>query len=167
MKGFRTFLLRGNIVELAVAVVMGVAFNNIVVAMVKDIITPLIGAAGGTPNFGGLEVIIGGSAVRYGLFLNAVIAFTIIAAVVYFLLVAPMSKLLAFAERKREATERDCPECLSVIPAEAARCKYCTAVLEPAAQKAPQKAAVPRLWRTKESANPRHGSRTATSYTES
>jgi large conductance mechanosensitive channel len=167
MKGFRRFLLRGNIVELAVAVVMGVAFNNIVQAMVKNIITPLIGAAGGTPNFGGLKVTVGGSAIRYGLFLNAVIAFTIIASVVYFLLVAPMSRLLAFAERKREATERDCPECLSVIPAKATRCKYCTAVLTPAAEPAAQKAAGPRLSLTKGSASPRRGSRRATSYTES
>jgi large conductance mechanosensitive channel len=163
MKGFRRFLLRGNIVELAVAVVMGVAFNNIVQAMVKNIITPLIGAAGGAPNFGGLKVTLGGSAIRYGLFLNAVIAFTIIASVVYFLLVAPMSRLLAFAERKREATERDCPECLSVIPAKATRCKYCTAVLTPAALEA----AVPRQSLIKGSANPRHGSHRATSYTES
>ena len=167
MKGFRRFLLRGNIVELAVAVVMGVAFNNIVQAMVKNIITPLIGAAGGTPHFGGLKVILHGSAIRYGLFLNAMIAFTIIASVVYFLLVAPMSRLLAFAERKREATERDCPECLSVIPAKATRCKYCTAVLAPSAQPAAKKAAVPRLSLTKGSASRRQGSHGATSYTES
>ncbi len=167
MKGFRTFLLRGNIVELAVAVVMGVAFNNIVQAMVKDIITPLIGAAGGAPNFGKLTFTLGGSAIKYGLFLNAVIAFTIIAAVVYFLLVAPMSRLLAFAERRREATERDCPECLSVIPAGATRCKYCTAVVAPVPQQAAQSTMIPRPSLTRRSANPRHGSRRPTSYTES
>ncbi|HEX5189288.1 MAG TPA: large conductance mechanosensitive channel protein MscL [Streptosporangiaceae bacterium] len=167
MKGFRRFLLRGNIVELAVAVVMGVAFNNIVQAMVRDIITPLIGAAGGTPNFGRLTVTLAGSAIRYGLFLNAVIAFTIIAAVVYFLLVAPMSRLLAFAERRREATERDCPECLSVIPSRATRCKYCTAAVAPAPQQATQKATLPRPSLTRRSVNPRHGSRQPTSYTES
>jgi large conductance mechanosensitive channel len=132
MKGFRAFLLRGNVVDLAVAVVMGVAFNNIVQAMVKDIITPLIAAAGGRANFSTLELTVGSTTVRYGLFLNAVIAFLIIAAVVYFLLVAPMAKLVAFAQRKREAAEKECPECLSVIPAKATRCKYCTAVLPPA-----------------------------------
>ena len=132
MKGFRAFLLRGNVVDLAVAVVMGVAFNNIVQAMVKDIITPLIAAAGGRADFSTLELTVGSTTVRYGLFLNAVIAFLIIATVVYFLLVAPMSKLLAFAQRKREAAEKECPECLSVIPAKATRCKYCTAVLPPA-----------------------------------
>lgn len=134
MKGFKTFLLRGNVVDLAVAVVMGVAFNAIVQALVKDIITPLIAAAGGTPNFGSLAFRAGGTTIRYGMFLNAVISFLIIAAVVYFLLVAPMSKLLAFAQRKKEATERDCPECLSVIPAKATRCMYCTAAVLPAAQ---------------------------------
>jgi large conductance mechanosensitive channel len=132
MKGFRAFLLRGNVVELAVAVVMGVAFNNIVQAMVKDIITPLISAAGGRADFSTLQLTVGSTTVRYGLFLNAVIAFLIIATVIYFLLVAPMGKLVAFAQRKREAAEKECPECLSVIPAKATRCKYCTAVLPPA-----------------------------------
>jgi large conductance mechanosensitive channel len=133
MKGFRTFLLRGNVIDLAVAVVMGVAFNNIVQSLVKDIITPLIAAAGGTPNLGSLNVTIGGTAISYGLFVNAVITFLIIAGVVYFLLVAPMAKLLAFAQRKKEATERECPECLSLIPARATRCKFCTAVIPPPA----------------------------------
>ena len=132
MKGFRAFLLRGNVVDLAVAVVMGVAFNNIVQAMVKDIITPLIAAAGGRADFSTLQLTVGTTTVRYGLFLNAVIAFLIIATVIYFLLVAPMGKLVAFAQRKREAAEKECPECLSVIPAKATRCKYCTAVLPPA-----------------------------------
>jgi large conductance mechanosensitive channel len=136
MKGFRAFLLRGNVVDLAVAVVMGVAFNNIVQAMVKDVITPLIAAAGGRPDFRTLQVTVGSSTVRYGLFLNAVIAFLIIATVLYLLLVAPMAKLVGFAQRKREATEKECPECLSMIPAKATRCKYCTAVLPPATRAA-------------------------------
>jgi large conductance mechanosensitive channel len=132
MKGFKTFLLRGNVVDLAVAVIMGVAFNNIVQALVKDVITPLIAAAGGRPDFGKLVLFVGSTKVRYGLFLNAVIAFLIVATVIYFLLVAPMGKLVSFAQRKQEATEKDCPECLSPIPAKATRCKYCTAVLPPA-----------------------------------
>jgi large conductance mechanosensitive channel len=136
MKGFRTFLLRGNVVDLAVAVVMGVAFNNIVQAMVRNIITPLIAAAGGRPDFGTLQVRIGSSTVRYGVFLNAVIAFLIIATVIYFLLVAPMAKFVAFAQRKREATEKECPECLSVVPANATRCMYCTAAMPPASPSA-------------------------------
>ena len=132
MKGFRAFLLRGNVVDLAVAVVMGVAFNNIVQALVKDVITPLFAAAGGRPDFSKLQLSVGSTTVRYGLFLNAVIAFLIIATVIYFLLMAPMAKLVSFAQRKKEAAEKDCPECLSMIPAKATRCKYCTAVLPPA-----------------------------------
>lgn len=133
MKGFRAFLLRGNVVDLAVAVVMGVAFNAVVQSLVKDMITPLIAAAGGKPNFAALKVTIGHTAISYGLFLNAVIAFLVVAAVVYFLLVAPLSKLLAFTQRGKEATERQCPECLSMIPAKATRCKFCTAVSPPPA----------------------------------
>jgi len=132
MKGFKTFLLRGNVVDLAVAVIMGVAFNNIVQALVKDVITPLFAAAGGRPDFRKLVLSVGSTNIKFGLFLNAVISFLIIATVIYFLLVAPMGKLIAFAQRKQEATERDCPECLSLIPAKATRCKYCTAVLPPA-----------------------------------
>jgi large conductance mechanosensitive channel len=133
MKGFRTFLLRGNVIDLAVAVVVGVAFNNIVQSLVKDIITPLIAAAGGAPNFGSLKFTIHGTAMSYGLFLNAVITFLIVASVVYFLLVAPVAKLTAFAQRNKEAAERECPECLSLIPARATRCKFCTAVIAPPA----------------------------------
>ena len=132
MKGFRTFLLRGNVIDLAVAVVMGVAFNDIVQAVVKYFITPLIAAAGGTPNFAKLEFVIGSSHFKYGLFLNAVISFVIIAAVVYFLIVAPMGKVIAFSQRNKEATEKQCPECISLIPVQATRCKYCTATLPPA-----------------------------------
>jgi large conductance mechanosensitive channel len=132
MKGFREFLMRSNVIDLAVAVVMGVAFNNIVQSLVKDIVTPLIAAAGGSPNFGSLQFTIGKSSIGYGLFLNAVIAFLIIAAVVYFLLVAPMAKIMAFAQRNKSAAERECPECLSTIPFSATRCKFCTASVPPA-----------------------------------
>ncbi|HYK33006.1 MAG TPA: large conductance mechanosensitive channel protein MscL [Streptosporangiaceae bacterium] len=132
MKGFRTFLLRGNLVDLAVAVVIGVAFTAVVQALVVNIITPLISAIAGQPSFGSLSVHIGKADFTYGLFLNALISFLIIAAVVYFLIVAPMAKLLAFVDRKKEATERECPECLSQIPIAAKRCKFCTAVVPPA-----------------------------------
>jgi large conductance mechanosensitive channel len=133
MKGFRTFLLRGNVIDLAVAVVMGVAFNNIVQAIVKYLITPLITAATGKANFSNLTFSVGKTAISYGQVINAVIAFLIIAAVVYFLLVAPMGKIISYSQRKKEATERECPECLSVIPSQATRCKYCTAVMPPPA----------------------------------
>jgi len=133
MKGFRTFLLRGNVIDLAVAVVMGVAFNNIVQAIVKYLITPLITAATGKTNFTNLTFLIGKMVISYGQVVNALIAFIIIAAVVYFLLVAPMGKLTAYVQRNKEATERECPECLSLIPAKATRCKFCTAVIPPPA----------------------------------
>lgn len=131
MKGFKTFLLRGNLVDLAVAVVIGVAFTAVVTALVNDIITPLISAIGGKPNFGALTVHVGKGVFAYGLFLNALISFAIIAAVVYFLIVAPMAKLLAVANRNKEAAERACPECLSQIPVGATRCKFCTATVPP------------------------------------
>lgn len=133
MKGFRAFLLRGNVIDLAVAVVMGVAFNAVVMALVNDIITPLIAAVAGKPNFGALAIGMGETHIRFGLFLNALISFLIIGAVVYFLIVTPAAKLLALTARKKEATERDCPECLSTIPAKATRCKFCTAIMPPAA----------------------------------
>ncbi len=131
MKGFRTFLFRGNVIDLAVAVVIGVAFNNIVHALVNDIITPLIAFAGGAPDFGQLKAHLGGSTLSYGLFLNAVISFLLISAVVYFLLVAPAAKVIAYTQRNKEATERSCPECLSTIPARATRCMYCTSPVPP------------------------------------
>ena len=132
MKGFRTFLLRGNLVDLAVAVVIGVAFNAVVQAFVTNIITPLISAIVGKPNFASLEVNIGKGHFTYGLFLNSLVSFLIIAAVVYFLIVAPMARVLAIMNRNKEATERACPECLSQIPIGATRCKFCTAVIPPA-----------------------------------
>ena len=131
MKGFRTFLFRGNLIDLAVAVVIGVAFNAIVQALVKYVITPLIAAAGGTPNFTALKANVGRTTIDYGLLLNAVISFIVIAAVVYFLIVAPAGKVMALSQRKKEATERECPECLSMIPVKATRCMYCTATVPP------------------------------------
>jgi large conductance mechanosensitive channel len=133
MKGFKAFLLRGNLVDLAVAVVIGVAFNAVVQALVADIITPLISAIGGKPDFSYLRLGVGRGVISYGLFLNALIGFVIIAAVVYFLIVLPIGKLVSLAERNKAATQRDCPECLSQIPVRATRCKFCTAVVSPPA----------------------------------
>ncbi len=136
MKGFRQFLLRGNLVDLAVAVVIGVAFNAVVQSFVKDIITPLISAIGHQPNFSSLSVHLGKANFTYGLFLNALISFLIISGVVYFLVVAPVAKLLSMFERKKEATERECPQCLSQIPVKAKRCMYCTSEVPPIAASA-------------------------------
>jgi large conductance mechanosensitive channel len=131
VKGFREFLTRGNLVELAVAVVIGTAFTAVVAAVVADLITPLIAAIGGKPDFNSLTFTINHSTFRYGAFFNALITFLIIAAVVYFLVVTPMAALLARMDRNKAATERDCPECLSSIPIAARRCKYCTAEVAP------------------------------------
>jgi large conductance mechanosensitive channel len=132
MSGFRKFLFRGNLIELAVAVVIGVAFNAVIQALIKDIITPLIGAIGGKPNFSNLTFVINKSHFFYGAFINALLSFAIIAAVVYYLLVAPATRLTARQEREKKITDRECPECLSKIPVAAKRCMYCTAPVPPA-----------------------------------
>jgi large conductance mechanosensitive channel len=131
LKGFRDFITRGNLIDLAVAVVIGTAFTAIVTAIVKDFITPLIGAFFGGKNnsFENLTFTVHGSKFAYGDLINAVVSFLIIAAVVYFLIVAPMAKLVLRLHGVKEATERDCPECLSSIPIAARRCKYCTVEL--------------------------------------
>jgi large conductance mechanosensitive channel len=131
MKGFRTFLMRGNLIELAVAVVIGTAFTAIVTAIVKDLITPLIAAIGGEPDFSRLRLTVNHSTFAYGDFFNALISFAIIAAVVYFLIVSPFARITARLTRNKVATERDCPECLSAIPLAATRCMYCTTAVPP------------------------------------
>jgi large conductance mechanosensitive channel len=125
-------MMRGNLIELAVAVVIGTAFTGMVTAIVADIITPLIAAIGGKPDFGALTFTVHNSEFKYGLLINAVVSFLIVAAVIYFLIVAPVEKLTTRLTRHKEATERDCPECLSSIPVAATRCRYCTAQIAPA-----------------------------------
>ena len=131
MSGFRKFLLRGNLIDLAVAVVIGVAFNAVIQALIADVVTPLIAAIGGKPSFSSLTFTVNKSQFHYGSFLNALISFVIIAAVVYYLIVSPAGRLSEVTARKKEATERECPECLSSIPTKAKRCMYCTADVPP------------------------------------
>jgi large conductance mechanosensitive channel len=131
VSGFKKFLLRGNLIDLAVAVVIGAAFGAIVTSLVKDLITPLIAAIGGQPDFSNLYFTVNKSKFAYGDFINALLSFLIIAAVIYFLIVAPVIKLTTRMARKQEATERQCPECLSEIPLRATRCMYCTAQVPP------------------------------------
>jgi large conductance mechanosensitive channel len=127
---FKTFLLRGNVVDLAVGVVVGVAFSGVVQSLVKDLITPLIAAIGAKPNFGDLAFTLNRSRFLYGDFINALLSFVIIAAVVFFLVVMPMNRLTRLTDRDKAPTPpatRECPECLSKIPVKARRCAYCTA----------------------------------------
>ena len=131
MRDFKEFLLRGNLVDLAVAVVIGVAFAALVGAFVQDLVTPLITAIGGQQDFSALTFTINESVFRYGHFLNQLLSFLIIAAVVYFLVVKPVNALMARrkTEEPVDETVRECPECLSSIPAAARRCAFCTSEL--------------------------------------
>ena len=133
VSGFNAVLMRGNLISLAIAVVIGTAFTAVVTALVADIITPLIAAIAGKPNFGNLTFTIHHSKFFYGLFINALLSFLIIAAVVYWLIVAPTVALTTRLEKKKDATTKDCPECLSTIPIAATRCMYCTVELPPPA----------------------------------
>lgn len=128
LKGFRDFILRGNVMDLAVAVIIGAAFTAIVTALTENIIKPLLGATIGKPDYGYLVTYVNGGKIMYGNFITAVINFLILAAVVYFFLVLPTQYLLKkFNPEKAEPpTMKPCPQCLSDIPVAATRCKYCT-----------------------------------------
>lgn len=132
---FKEFILRGNVVDLAVAVVIGAAFGSIITALVKDLITPLIAAIVGKPDFSALTFTINNSRFLYGDFINVLISFLSIAAVVFFLVVRPLNALLARTKKGPEpvATAKDCPYCLSSIPIAATKCAFCTADLPTAA----------------------------------
>lgn len=128
MNGFKQFILRGNVLDLAVAVVMGAAFGAVVTALVKDLITPLIAAIVGKPDFSAIQFKVNGSQFLVGDFVNAVVSFLLIAAAVYFFVVLPMNTLLARIHRGEvppDPTTKECPECLSTIPIKARRCAAC------------------------------------------
>ena len=128
MKGFKAFLLRGNVVDLAVGVVIGIAFGVVITAFVKDLVTPLIAALGGKPDFANLYFTINNSKFLYGDFLNALLAFALIAAVIYYFVVLPINALVARSRKEPPAdpTTKKCTECLSEIPIGAKRCAFCT-----------------------------------------
>jgi|SRR3954468_7406324 large conductance mechanosensitive channel len=131
---FKAFLFRGNVVDLAVAIVIGVAFGAVITALVADIITPLIAAIFGSHDFSALTFTINNSKFLYGAFINAVISFVLIAAAIFFFVVKPMNAIQARrAKAEPTPTSRPCPECLSEIPLEARRCAYCTTEVRPAA----------------------------------
>jgi large conductance mechanosensitive channel len=133
LKEFREFILRGNVVDLAIAVVIGAAFGAVVAAFVADLVTPLIAAIGGKPDFANLSFTLNGSQFKYGHLLNAIISFLIIAAVIFFFVVKPLNMFLARRKTEPAVDEenRDCPECLSSIPRGARRCSFCTAEVGP------------------------------------
>ena len=129
LKEFKQFIMKGNVVDLAVGVVIGVAFGAVVTALVKDLITPLVGVFGGKPDFSSLSFKLGGSEFLYGDFINALVSFLIIAAVIFFFVVKPLNKLRERAAKNKtpeDPTEKKCPECMSEIPKAAKRCMYCT-----------------------------------------
>ena len=127
LKDFRNFVLRGNVVELAVAVVIGAAFGAVITSLVENVLTPLLGVFG-TPDFSDLDYDVGKATVQYGVFLNALIAFLMIAAAVFFFIVRPITTLMENrkTETDVESTTKSCPECLSNIPSGARRCAFCT-----------------------------------------
>lgn len=130
LKGFRDFILRGNVVDLAVAVVIGAAFGKIVDALVTNLITPLIAALGGQPDFSQIKFTINNSNFMIGAFINALISFLIIAVVIYFFVVLPMNHLMSRIKRgeRVDPTEKTCLQCLSLIPLKAKKCKFCTSL---------------------------------------
>jgi large conductance mechanosensitive channel len=133
MKGFKLFLLRGNVVDLAVGVVIGAAFAALVSAMVKDLLSPLIALVVRKPDLSWLSFQIGSSKFLIGDFLNDLLAFVIAAGAVYFMVVLPVNKLMASVKKAPDPITRKCAECLSDIPVQARRCKFCTATATPVA----------------------------------
>ncbi len=134
LKGFRQFVMRGNVIDLAVAVVIGAAFGAVVTALVKDLITPLIAAIAGKPDFSAIQFTVNGSRFLIGDFINAVVSFLLIAAAIYYVVIVPMNAWTARMRRGEtppDPTTRACPECLSEVPIAARRCAFCTSALSP------------------------------------
>lgn len=128
LSDFKKFILRGNTIELAVAFVVGAAFNGVVQSLVKDLITPLVAAIGGNPNFSSYYFTLHHSRFNYGDFINSFISFLMIAAAVFFLVIQPINKMVAISSRRKtppDPTDKKCPECLSTIPIDATRCAFC------------------------------------------
>jgi large conductance mechanosensitive channel len=128
LKGFRDFVLRGNVVDLAVAVVIAGAFGAVIASFVADILTPLLGLLG-VPDFSTATVTVGSAEVRYGLFLNALITFVLVAAAIYFFVVRPKEAFDAKRAKEEDATTKACPHCATDIPVAATRCPHCTSQL--------------------------------------
>lgn len=131
-KGFREFVLRGNVIDLAVGVVIGAAFGAVVTSLTKDILTPLIAAIVGKPDFSALVLTINGANISYGNFLNALISFLLVAAAVYYFVITPVNAFMARVKRGElppDPTTKNCPQCAMEIPLAARKCGHCTSVL--------------------------------------
>jgi large conductance mechanosensitive channel len=132
-KEFKKFILRGNVVDLAVGVAIGAAFNNVVTALVKDFITPLVGTVSGSEAVATGDFVIRNQRFLYGDFINVLVSFLLTAAVIFFVVIQPINRLTAIANKGKKTedpTTKKCPECLSEIPKDARRCTFCTTKLE-------------------------------------
>jgi len=131
LQEFKKFLLRGNVIDLAVGIVIGASFGTVVTALVSDLLTPLIAAVAKVPDFSGLALKINGSQLMYGHFLNAVISFVLVAAAIFFFVIKPMNVLVAKTKKDPlpDPTTKKCPECLGEIPIKAKRCMYCAQIV--------------------------------------
>jgi large conductance mechanosensitive channel len=125
-KGFRDFILRGNVVDLAIGVVIGAAFGTVVTAFVKDLLTPIIAALVQKPDFSSLSFEVNGSKFLYGDFINALIAFVLVAAAVYYFVVLPVNAIMKRFEKQALPDKKKCPQCKSDIALDATRCAFCT-----------------------------------------
>ncbi len=133
LKEFKEFVMRGNVVDLAVAVVVGASFSAIVTAFVKDLVTPLIAAIGGQPDFSGLKFTINNSRFLYGDLINTIVSFLIVASVIFFFVVKPINTLIERSKRKKttdDPTTKKCPACLSEVNIKATRCAFCTSTIK-------------------------------------
>ncbi|MCH9817025.1 MAG: large conductance mechanosensitive channel protein MscL [Actinomycetia bacterium] len=133
LKEFKDFIMRGNVIDLAVAVVVGAAFGAVVTALVDSLIMPLIALLVGQPNFNELAFTINDTTFQYGVFLTAVVNFLLIAAAIFLFVIKPITAVNARFAKDEEATERECPECLSEVSVKATKCKFCTSELTPTA----------------------------------
>ncbi len=154
LEGFKKFILRGNVMDLAVGVIIGAAFTAIVNSLVKDNITPVLGIFGGVTDFSALTFAVNGSQFGIGSFINALLSFLIVASVLYFFIITPVNRLMEMRKVEDAPTQKtmECPECLSKIPTNARRCAFCTTVLVDDAVSdgvpgAPGRPAVPALGR--------------------
>jgi large conductance mechanosensitive channel len=126
IQGFKEFIMRSNVVDLAVGVVIGAAFGAVVTSLVTNIITPLVSGLTGLPDFSSMHLTINGSNIQYGLFLNALISFFTIAVAIYFIVVVPMNKVMKKLGKTDPPKKKPCSECLAEVPEEARRCQFCT-----------------------------------------